>query len=52
MLEVPNSSGGSLTHVSIQVGISDSPTINAFSPEGRSAPFTLLNPTPSDVKNF
>ena len=52
VLDVPVAAGGSTSHVLIQLAALDSPTLVATSRDGRPAPFTLLNPTPADIKNL
>jgi len=52
VLEVPVAAGESTAHVLIHLAAVDSPTIFAMSATERPVPFTLLNPTPSDVNSL
>jgi len=52
VLEVPVAPGESTAHVLIHLAAADSPTIFATSTNGQSVPFTLLNPTPSDINSL
>lgn len=52
VLDVPVVEDQSTAHVLIQLAAVDSPTLVATSTSGRPVPFTLLNPTPADIKHF
>lgn len=49
VLEVPVAPSASSAHISIDVGASDFPSFAATSKSGRPVPFTVLDPTTSDV---
>ena len=52
VLEIPSPGDGAWAHVAIQVAAGDAPRITAVNGSGSPVRFTLLNPTPSDVKNL
>ena len=51
VLDVP-ASGSTEAHVRLQVSAVNTPTITALSQDGIQAPFRLLNPTPSTIRNL
>ena len=52
ILDIPIVGGDSTAHVTIHLGKADSPTVFAVTRQGRPAPFTLLNLTPTDVNSL